>query len=773
MLLSKKAKIILWLNIFLKDVLMMDVKAILSQMTLEEKAAMCSGHDFWTIEKIDRLGVPRVLVTDGPCGLRKQEGEADHLGINGSVTAISFPTGSCVASSFDRELIKKSGEVLGEECQAENVAVLLGPAVNIKRSPLCGRNFEYFSEDPYLSGEMAVAYINGVQSQNVGTSIKHFAANSQEHRRMTSDSIVDERTLREIYLPAFEIAVKDSKPWTVMCSYNKVNGTFASDNHRLLTEVLRDEWGFDGLVVSDWGAVNDRVEGVVAGMDLEMPGKSADNDKAVLEAVKSGRITEAQLDIVVERILTLIDKYESQKKEGVKFDYERDHQFARELAANSMVLLKNDNLLPLAKDKRVAFIGEFAEKPRYQGGGSSHVNTYKVSNSLDTAEGIDMVYAKGFNAEESTTDDNLIGEAVAAAKSAEAAVLFVGIPNSMESEGFDRSHLRIPECQEKLIEEVAKAQPNTIVVVECGGAIEMPWLESVKAVLYAYLGGEAVGAAINDIIFGDVNPASKLAETFPLRLEDNPSYLFYVGEGDRVEYREGVFVGYRYYDKKKLDVLFPFGFGLSYTSFEYSDLQLDKKEMQESDSLKVSVKVKNTGSRAGKEIVQLYVGDNESTVLRPVKELKGFDRISLEAGEEKTVEFTLDKRAFAYYDTDISDWYVESGEFTIMIGKSSRDIVLEDVVVVTNPSPKRMTFNMNSTLGDVMKDPRGGQIVGQMMAEMSNSGEINMDAATEILGSAEAMAQMVANVPLRALVSMGGGKVTQEQMEGLVALLNS
>lgn len=749
----------------------MDTKKIVSQMTLEEKAKLCSGADFWHTEAVQRLGVPSVMVTDGPCGLRKQAGETDHLGLNASVTAVSYPTGSCVASSFDRELIRESGEALGEECQAEDVAVLLGPAVNIKRSPLCGRNFEYFSEDPYLAGEMAAAYIQGVQSKHVGTSLKHFAANSQEHRRMTSDSVVDERTLRELYLPAFEKAVKEARPWTVMCSYNKVNGTYASESHRLLTEILREEWGFQGAVVSDWGAVNDRPRGIAAGLDLEMPGPGAVNTQKILEAVKDGSLSEQDLDTAAERVLNMVFQYTEHRQPDVKFDYERDHEKARKMAAESMVLLKNEgNILPLSKEKKTAFLGKFAEKPRFQGGGSSHVNCYKATSALEAAKGLPVIYAQGYPTDTQEPDSGLIAEAVKAAKEAECAVLFIGITDAMETEGFDRKDLKIPACQERLVEEVIKVQKNTVVVVHCGGAIEMPWIHDVKAVLYAYLGGEAVGSATVDLLYGKENPSGKLAETFSLRLEDNPSYLYYFGEGDRTEYREGIFVGYRYYDKKKLDVLFPFGFGLSYTEFAYSDLQLDKTSMKDTDILGVSVKVKNTGSRTGKEIVQLYVGDDESTAIRPVKELKGFEKVELAPGEEKTVEFTLDKRSFAYYNTEIKDWYVETGSFTIMVGKSSRDIQLCASVQVESTTQVKKTYTLNSTIGDILADPKGRQILGQMMESMMGGGlaEAGGDAM-----SSEAMMAMMNYLPLRGAMMLGGDLVKPEMLQGLVDALNA
>ncbi len=748
----------------------MDLKKLISEMTLEEKASLCSGSDFWHTRGMERLGIPAVMVTDGPCGLRKQAGDTDHLGLNASVKAISYPTGSCIASSFDRALIRESGEYLGEECQAEDVAVLLGPAVNIKRSPLCGRNFEYFSEDPYVAGEMAVAYIKGVQSKHVGTSIKHFAANSQEHRRLTSDSVVDERTLRELYLPAFEKAAKEAQPWTFMCSYNKLNGTYASENHRLLTEILRDEWGFEGAVMSDWGAVNERPRGVAAGLDLEMPGPGTTNTRKIIEAVKNGTLAEKDVDTAAERILKFVYQYLENRDPSVKFQYERDHEKARQMAAESMVLLKNEgNILPLSKEKKVAFLGKFAELPRFQGGGSSHVNSYQVVGALEAAQGLSVTYAQGYPTDTQKPDDALIAEAVTAAREADCAVLFIGITDSMESEGFDRKDLKIPACQEKLVEEVVKVQKNTVVVVHCGAPIEMPWINDVKAVLYAYLGGEAVGSATVDILFGDVNPSGKLAETFPIRLEDNPSYLYYFGEGDRTEYREGIFVGYRYYDKKNLPVLFPFGHGLSYTEFAYSDLTFDKTSLKDTDTLQVSVKVKNVGKRAGKEIVQLYVQDNESSVIRPVKELKGFEKVELAPGEEKTVSFTLEKRSFAFYDTELADWRVETGEFTIHIGKSSRDIQLSGTVTVESTARIKKVFTINSTMGDIMADPKGAQEMGQMMQAMMPGG--GPDAGD--LFDDEGMKAMMNSMPLRGVMMFAGDTVQPEMLQTLLDNLNA
>lgn len=755
----------------------MDVKAIVSQMTLEEKAALCSGKNFWHLQTPERLGIEPVMVSDGPCGIRKQADAADHLGLNASVPATSYPTGSCMACSFDRALFRESGVTLGHACQAEQLSVLLGPAANIKRSPLCGRNFEYLSEDPYLTGELAASYIDGVQSQNVGVSLKHFAVNNQEYHRMSSDSVVDERTLREIYLAGFETAVRRAKPWTVMCSYNRVNGTYAAENKRLLTEILRDEWGFDGYVVSDWGATTaERVKCLEAGLDLEMPGKNAANDRQLVEAVQNGTMDEKVLDTAAERILTVVLKYLDHKKPETVIDFEADHEKARKIAAESMVLLKNDGILPLKKDAKVAFVGEFARTPRFQGGGSSNVNAYKVTSALEAAEtmGLHVSFAPGYATKTPEPDAALLEEAAKTAEAADVAVVFVGITDAMESEGFDRRTLSMPENHEALVAAVSKVQKNTVVVVMCGGCITMPWLSDVRGVLYAYLGGEAVGPATLDLLFGDANPSGKLAESFPKRLEDNPSYLYYFGdEQNRTEYREGIFVGYRYYDKKNIDVLFPFGYGLSYTTFEYSDLRLDKAEMLDTDMLTVTVKVKNTGAVRGKEVVQLYVGMPQSRTIRPEKELRGFEKVELAPGEEKTVSFTLSKRAFAYYRTDIADWYAESGDYVIMAAKSSRDVACTATVRVTSTTEIKRVYTMNSTVEEIMESPVGREFIGKMIA---SSGLVPSDASEGPNlgeGTAQMMEIMMREMPLRSLLAFGGENVPAGLGEMLLSQLNA
>ncbi|MBM7582201.1 beta-glucosidase [Caldicoprobacter guelmensis] len=755
-----------------------DIKKLISQMTLEEKASLCSGRDFWHLKGIERLGIPSIMVSDGPHGLRKQQDSADQESFFKSVPATCFPSAVGLASSWNRELVERVGAAIGEECQAEGVSILLGPGANIKRSPLCGRNFEYFSEDPYLSSEMAASHIRGVQSQGVGTSLKHFAANNQEHRRMSVDAIIDERTLREIYLASFEGAVKKGKPWTVMCSYNKVNGEYASENKYLLTDILRDDWGFEGFVVSDWGAVNDRVKGLEAGLDIEMPSSFGIGDQKIVQAVKEGRLSEEVLDRAVERILKIIFKAVDNRKENATYDREAHHQLAREVARECMVLLKNeDRILPLKRQGTIAVIGEFAKRPRYQGGGSSHVNPTKLDDIYEeikksAGENVNVMYAKGYSLDKEELDATLLNEAKEVAMKADVAVVFAGLPEHYESEGYDRQHMRMPESHCALIEAVAEVQPNVVVVLSNGSPIEMPWLDKVKGVLEAYLGGQALGGAIADLLFGDANPSGKLAETFPKELSHNPSYLNFPGEGDRVEYREGIFVGYRYYDKKNIEPLFPFGYGLSYTTFEYSDLRISKKEILDTETVTVTVKVKNTGEMAGKEVVQLYVSDVESSVIRPDKELKGFEKVELKPGEEKTVTFELDKRAFAYYNVDIKDWHVETGEFEILIGKSSREIVLKDRIFVKSTVTIKKPVHRNTLMGDLLSDPVLAPVVKEFLAK-ANEGNPLFNAREDKKEISEMMMAFMKYTPLRALVSFSRGTFTEDMLEDMIKKLNS
>ena len=752
----------------------MDIKALVSQMTLEEKAGLCSGLDFWHTKPVERLGVPSVMVSDGPHGLRKQDEKADHLGVNDSIKAVCMPAACATASSFDRDLMGRMGQAIGDSCQHEKLGVVLGPAVNIKRSPLCGRNFEYFSEDPYLAGEMSAAYINGVQSKNVGTSIKHFAANSQEHRRMSSSSNADERTLREIYFPAFEISVRKAQPWTVMCSYNRVNGVYASENPWLLTDVLRKEWGFKGYVMSDWGAVSDRVAGVAAGLDLEMPSSSGINDRKIVAAVKSGELDEKIVDQACERILEINYRYLDNARPETPWDQEADHQLSARIAEECMVLLKNDGILPLNKTDEVAFIGEFAAKPRFQGGGSSHINAFRTTSAVEAAQGLPVTYVQGYSAARDMATDEMIAEAVQAAKAAKVAVVFAGLPDAYESEGYDRTHMAMPACQNRLIEAVAGANPNTVVVLHNGSPVEMPWLGKVKAVLEAYLGGQAVGIAAVRLLYGDANPCGHLAETFPVKLSDNPSYLYYGGEGNEADYREGVFVGYRYYDKKEMPVLFPFGFGLSYTTFACSNLRLSGAKITDQETLTATVTVTNTGSRAGKTVVQLYVGDRESTVLRPIRELKGFEKVELQPGESRDVTFTLDKRAFAYWNAAIHDWHVETGAFTIEVGQSSRDIEVSGEVTVESTVALPRHYTADSIFMDVMADPKAKEALGPMLASIQKAFAPSADAgdAAQEAISADMGLAMMRYMPLRGLVSFSPDKVTDDTLKQLLDALN-
>ena len=745
-----------------------DLKKIVSEMTLEEKAGMCSGLDFWHLKEVEHLGIPKVMVSDGPHGLRKQDEKGDHLGINDSIKAVCFPPAVLSACSFDRGLMEEMGKAIGREAQANDVSVVLGPAVNIKRSPRCGRNFEYYSEDPYLAGEIAAAFVKGVQSQHVGTSIKHFAANNQEYRRMSSSSEVDERTLREIYFPAFETAVKKAQPYTFMCSYNQINGTFASENKWLLTDVLRGEWGFKGYVMSDWGAVNDRVKGLEAGLELEMPASGGDNDSMIVKAVKDGALEEKILDQAVERILRIIFEYADHRKPQ-EFTMEKDHEEAQHIAEESMVLLKNENhILPLKTSEKAAFIGGFARNPRFQGGGSSHINCFKTTNVLDSVPcDAQVVYAEGFPADRDFYDKALADEAVKAAAEADKAVIFAGLPESFESEGYDRSHMRLPECQNRLITEILKVQPNTVIVLHNGSPVEMPWLGEIKGLLETYLGGQAGGAAAANILYGKINPSGKLAETMPLKLSDNPSYLNF-GGGEKVEYREGIFVGYRYYDTKEMDVAFPFGYGLSYTTFAYSNLKLSMENPTEKDTVMVSADITNTGKSAGKEVVQLYIRDLTGSAIRPEKELKGFEKVFLEPGETKTVTMELNKRSFAWYNTELHDWFAASGDYEILVGASSRDIRLTETLHLNSSQRLPMHVHMNTTLGDLLRNPETAEAAKKLIQKYL-SGEAGSEAASEAVSEEMTMA-MTDSMPLRALMGFAG--VSRKELDSVIEKLN-
>ncbi|MEG0855916.1 MAG: glycoside hydrolase family 3 C-terminal domain-containing protein [Terrisporobacter sp.] len=744
----------------------MNIKEIISQMTLEEKASLCSGLNFWNTKPIERLNIQSIMMTDGPHGLRKQAASADHLGINESVPSTCFPTASALACSWNRDLLKEMGVALGEECQAEDVSIILGPGVNIKRSPLCGRNFEYYSEDPYLSSELAKNQIQGTQSQGVGTSLKHFAANNQEHRRMTIDTIIDERTLREIYLASFETAIKEGKPWTVMCAYNKVNGEYCCEHPKLLSEILRDEWGYEGFVVSDWGAVNDREKCLEAGLELQMPADNGVSDALIVQSVKNNKISEEVLDRAVERLLNITFKAVEENKENATYNKEEHHELARKIARECVVLLKNkEKILPLKKSEKIAVIGELATNIRYQGGGSSHINPTKLDNTYEEIVNLtgedNVLYSRGYDLSQDDTIEELVQEAKKIASEVDKVILFIGLPERYESEGFDRTHLNIPKNQEELVKELKAINENIVVVLSNGSPIEMLFVNDVKGIVEGYLTGQATGSAIADILYGEVNPCGKLAETFPMKLSHNPSYLNFPGEVNKVEYKEGIFVGYRYYDKKELDVLFPFGYGLSYTNFEYSNLKVDKKEINDTEKLSVTVKVKNTGDRFGKEIVQLYVRDVKSNVIRPEKELKGFEKIGLKPGEEKEVHFELNKRSFAYYNIDIKDWYVESGEFEILIGKSSKDIVLEEAVIVNSTVDIKMTVTKNTAIGDIAHLPEVQAIMQGMMQLFAGGA----------LGEGNMFAEMMKYMPLRAIATFNPENGS-EIVEGILSQLN-
>lgn len=737
-----------------------DIKALIGKMTLEEKAGLCSGSDFWHTKAVERLAVPAVMVSDGPHGLRKQEEGADHLGIHDSIKAVCFPAACATACSFDRTLLYEMGSALGKECRAEGVAVLLGPAVNIKRSPLCGRNFEYFSEDPFLAGELACAFVQGVQGEGAGVSVKHFAANNQETRRMSVSSEVSERALREIYFPAFEKVVKDAKPATVMCSYNKINGVYASENEWLLTDVLRNEWGFDGFVVSDWYAVSDRVKGLKAGLDLEMPGGDEENDKKIVAAVRSGELSEEVLDRAVERILRVI--LPLHKERTAPFDREKDHEKAVSIAEESAVLLKNEGALPLALGEDVLFVGEFAERPRFQGGGSSHINAWRTDGALAFAQGVR--YVRGFGTDGEGTEEEL-NEALAAAESAKTIVVFAGLPDRYESEGYDRTHMRLPEAENRLIGALCEAGHKVVVVLHNGSPVEMPWIGKADAVLEMYLAGEGAGEAAVRLLTGEANPSGKLAESFPLRLEDTPSFLNFPGDKERVRYAEDVFVGYRYFDSKKEEVLFPFGHGLSYTTFEYSDLKLSSEEWHEGERLKVTLTVTNTGKRAGKEIVELYISDQSGEAVRPVHELKGFEKVALQPGESKQVTFELGDRAFAFFDERTHEWRVPNGKFVLEVGASSRDIRLTAEISVHG---KAAAFRVDgdTTVEQLFSHPATRAVMQGLLKKFrpGSSDDKMGDTDREMMRAAYLQA------PLRTVrLALN---MTKEQYEGLLAALN-
>jgi beta-glucosidase len=755
---------------------MKNIQSLISQMTLEEKAALCTGASPWTTTPVEHLGIPDLIMSDGPHGVRRVP-DVNAMVIE-SLPATCFPTASCLASTWDVELIHKMGEALAEECIALNVDVLLGPGANMKRSPLGGRNFEYFSEDPYLAGEMAASIINGIQSKGVGTSLKHYAANNQEFQRFSISADVDERTLREIYLPAFEKAVKNAKPWTVMCSYNKVNGTFASEHHHLLTDILKNEWGFEGLVVSDWGAVRDRVAALQGGLDLEMPGPYDRHVNAVVDAVRSGELDEAVLDESVRRILNIVFKASETPKNGT-FNEDAHHELAHKIATEGMVLLKNNGLLPLKGQQHIAVIGLAAENAHFQGGGSSHINPTKVAVPFkelqSQARDAELTYAEGYPTDNSFRQD-LIDQAVGLAQPADVAVLYIALPTFKESEGYDRSDLDLTDQQVALIKAVSKVQPNTVVVLNNGAPVAMSeWIDGVAAVLEGWMMGQAGGVAIADVLFGRVNPCGKLAETFPLKLSDTPAHLNWPGEAGAVRYGEGLFIGYRYYDAKEMPVLFPFGYGLSYTQFAYSNAKASAETFRAADGLTVTVDVTNTGDLAGKEIVQVYVHDHMSGLVRPEKELKGFAKVELQAGETKTVSIQLDFRAFAYYHPEHKQWITEDGDFDILIAASAADI--RQTLRVTLESSLRLPciLDKESTIREWMDDPRGKAVFGSFYSQIETMSRKMFGGGDERYGNESAIGMdimdMMNDMPLVSVLAFQQGGLpapAEEIVDGLL-----
>ena len=765
---------------------------IIRKLNLEQKCALLSGETVFTTRDFSEKGIPAIALSDGPNGVRKQAGAADHLGLNPSVPATCFPTAATVACSWDPALGEQIGQAMGEEAAAQEVAVLLGPGLNTKRSPLCGRNFEYFSEDPYLSGKMAAAYVRGIQSEGIAACPKHFAVNSQELRRMASDSVLDERTLRELYLTGFEIVVKEAKPKTIMSSYNLINGTYANENRHLLMDILRGEWGFDGAVVTDWGGSNDHALGVQNGSTLEMPAPGGDAVRELMQAVQSGKITEADVDARLDELLTLVfDTHAAVQSHSRTFDADAHHALARRAAAESIVLLKNENdLLPLAEGAKVAVIGDFAQTPRYQGAGSSAVNSIKVDTFLDCLKESGLVsvgFASGFD-RQGKPDAAKQAEAVALAQKAEVVLLCLGLDEIKESEGLDRGDMRLADNQIELLKAVQQANPNTVVVLSAGASLETPWLKHCRTLVYGALGGQAGAGAMLDVLTGKVNPSGKLAETWVNAYADPPAKDNFAGPGRMVQYREGLYVGYRYYQTAGVPVAFPFGYGLSYTSFAYSNLQ--------AASNGVTLTVTNTGKRAGAEIVQLYVAKPGAEVLRPAQELKGFAKVQLQPGESKTVTILLDDKAFRYWNTKTDSWEVEGGSYELRVGASSADIRLTAVVEVAGtgaPNPYAGKHLPHYTSGKVQSVPDDewatllGRPVQQGKVKIDRNmtlGELNHSRSplgwliwlvlTALLnasykrGKPDLNVLFQYNMPLRALAKMTSGAISMGMVDGIV-----
>ena len=772
---------------------------LIKQMTLEEKCHLLSGRDFWQTQSVKRLGIENMTLSDGPHGIRKQEGAGDQLGLNGSLPATCYPTAATMANSWDPDLGEELGRHLGTEAASQDVCVLLGPGLNIKRSPFCGRNFEYFSEDPYLAGKMAAGYIRGIQANGVSACPKHFAANNTELRRMASNSVMDERTLREIYLTNFEIAVREGHPKSIMSSYNMVTGTYANENAHLLQEILRDTWGFDGFVVSDWGANNDFTEGVRAGSHLEMPSTGGDGPRQLMQAVADGKITEKEVDV---RVDELLDVMLSTRKavnplKGKPFDKDAHHAFAQKASEESIVLLKNENnILPLQKGAKVAVIGEFAQKARYQGAGSSVVNCTKLDHTMDVIKNFDLNVV-GFEAgypRHGAPNPEMQQKAVELAKKADTVLLYIGLDEISESEGLDRSTLSLPKCQTELLEAVAAANPNVVVVMSAGSSVEMPWIDRVKGLVHGYLCGQAGASAVLKVLLGEVNPSGKLSESYPYKYEDCSTAPYFPAKERSVEYREGLYVGYRYYDSANVPVLFPFGFGLSYTTFAYSDIEADDK--------KVTFTLTNTGDRDGAEVAELYVHAVDPTVYRPNKELKGFKKVFLKAGESKKVTIELDDKAFRYWNSKTNRFEIDGGAYDLLIGASVEDIKLKATVNVKGTSAKKCedkaklkayyTANIKNVtdaeftelLGHSIPDGKwAGKIeandaIAQMYYAKSLKARLIWKVMTKMLDASIAKGEpdlnitFTYNMPFRAIGKMAGGLVSQEMCDGILDIVN-
>ena len=771
---------------------------IIEKMTIEEKAAFLSGKGEWQTRDFERLGIPSIFCSDGPHGIRKQAGAGDHLGLNASLPATCFPTAATIANSWNTELGETLGETLGEEAMAEGVNVLLGPGLNIKRSPLCGRNFEYFSEDPYLAGKMAASYVRGIQSQGVYACPKHFAVNSQELRRMAMNSVVDERTLREIYLTGFEIAVKEGGAKTIMSAYNEINGTYANENKHLLNDILRKEWGFDGIVITDWGASNDHALGVAAGSNLEMPNPGLDSARELIAAVESGKISiedvDARVDELLDAVMTL---YVNAQGKSDEFDKNAHHNVARRAAAESTILLKNEGgILPLKAGAKVAIVGDFAFVPRYQGAGSSLVNPTKIETVAELIGTYDLQVvgmSRGYS-RNGQEDATVRKEALDIAAKADIVLYFFGLNEDSESEGMDRTHMRIPQNQINLLQELGQVNPNLVGIISAGSAIEMPWHHYFKALLHCYLNGQAGAGAVMDILTGDVNPSGKLSETIPRRLEDTPAYRYYPSQERTSEYRESLYVGYRYYDTADVPVLYPFGFGLSYTTFEYSGLEVNEEG--------VSFTITNSGSRDGAEVAQLYVGLPNGKVFRPKKELKGFAKVFLKAGESKKVSIAFDDKTFRYFNVNTNNWEVEDGKYVISVGASSADIrltgeVLKSETTENIPYKKEELPSYYSGKIQSVETAEYEKLLGRSVPDGKWSGELGLnDAICQMYYAKSSLAKFaynrltaikkkadesgkpdlnilfIYNMPFRAMAKMTGGAVSMEMAEGIVKLVN-